>query len=82
MKISYESGDLIEEVKQDIQEFGEDEKIYTMYEMIENHEFITNYDFIVEEKPLTKEEIQSYSRIEILTLKQLLKKLEEQDQIL
>lgn len=49
ISISYDSEELIEELKQDILEFGEDYPCILVYKIIEDHIFFTNYDFIIEE---------------------------------
>ena len=41
--ISYESDELIEDIKEDIEEFGEDEVCYLMYKVIDNHIIFTYY---------------------------------------
>lgn len=48
-KISFESNDLIEEIKKDIEEFGEDETCFLIYKIINNNIIFVNYDFDVEE---------------------------------
>lgn len=55
IKISYDSEELIEELKEDIKEFGEDEQCILVYKVIDNHIFFTNYDFITEEEPFNPE---------------------------
>lgn len=47
----FESSELIDEIKEDIAEFGEDHPCVLIYKVIDNHIFFTNYDFIVEEDP-------------------------------
>ncbi len=49
ISISYDSEELIEELKQDILEFGEDYPCILVYKIVEDHIFFTNYDFIIEE---------------------------------
>lgn len=85
MKYSYESEDLIDEVKEDILEFGEDEKVYVwkkVFPEYDNVQFIVNYDFIVEEQPLKLDEIAENESVEVMTLCDLLTELEEQDRII
>lgn len=51
----YESTDIINEIKADIEEFGDDYPCILIYKIINNHIFFTNYDFIVEEEPFNPE---------------------------
>lgn len=81
MKISYDSEKLINELKEDINEFGIDEKFYAMYETFDGIDFITNYDFISDIE-LTDKEKKEYSKIEIMQADELLEKLEKQNNIL
>lgn len=47
----FESSELIEELKQDIEEFGADHPCILIYRVVDNHILFINYDFIVEEEP-------------------------------
>lgn len=84
MKISYESGELIQEVQEDIAEFGPDTKVmvwlrrYPEY----NAKFIVNYDFIVDDDPIRGDELGENETLEIKTLGELLEALLEQDRII
>lgn len=51
VKLSYDSSEIIEELKEDILEFGEDNPCILVYKVIDNHIFFTNYDFITEKDP-------------------------------
>lgn len=51
----YESTDLINEIKEDIEEFGEDHPCVLIYKVVNNYILFTNYDFIVEEEPFNPE---------------------------
>lgn len=82
MKISYDSKKLIEELQNDIFEFGEDKILYAMYEKINDNVFLTNYDFICEEKPLTDKEKKEYITIKEKKAKDILEELIEQDKII
>jgi len=77
---SFDSEELIEEIKQDIEEFGEDEQCYLFYQIIDNNIIFDNYDFIVDEMPLTKEELKE--NYIITSLKNALEFLERQNEIL
>lgn len=81
MKISYESSELIEELKEDIKEFGENEVVIAFYKFISNVKIYTNYDFVVEEDPVTSDELLPDEFMEQITMKELLEKLIEQDRI-
>ena len=82
MKISYESSELIEELKEDIKEFGKDKKVIAFYKFIYDTKIYTNYDFIDEENPVTSDELLPDEQTEIITMEELLEKLEEQDKVL
>lgn len=80
--ISYDSEELIKEVKNDVVEFGENEKVYVFLKKIENGKVIlTNYDFITKEKPLSKKELQKNEYLEIWELKDVLNQLNLQNDI-
>lgn len=49
MKISYDSSDLIAELKRDIEEFG-DIKIWAISRLMEGTRIYTDYDFIMSKK--------------------------------
>ena len=80
MNISYDSEDLIEELKRDIDEFGNIE-MYAFFEKINGITFLTNYDFIVEEDKLKANEIENCV-VMVLKAKKILKILEEQNKII
>ena len=80
MKISFDSEELIDEIKNDIAEFG-DIEMYAFIDYIADNEFIVNYDFIEEEEPLTEEEISTCDRIIKLPATEILRRLEKQNEI-
>lgn len=49
MKINYDCEELIDELKKDIEEFG-DIDMYAFFEEVDGIVFLTNYDFILSEK--------------------------------
>lgn len=51
INISYNSNDLIEELKIDIEEFGEEHECILIYKVVNDNIVFTNYDFICEEEP-------------------------------
>lgn len=85
MKISFESKELISEVKQDILEFGEREIVWVWKRILPEHdnaEVIVNYDFIVEENPVKLSELEPNEKLLQLALGELLQELITQDSIL
>lgn len=55
IQLSYDSSELIEELKADIEEFGEDKPCILVYKIIDEHIFFTNYDFVCDEMPFDPE---------------------------
>lgn len=51
IKTSYDSSELIEELKADIAEFGSTHECILVYKVIDNRIIFTNYDFITDEMP-------------------------------
>lgn len=82
MNISYDSSELIAELKQDIFEFGEDKELVAFYKIINNVKIYTNYDFITEEMPIQKNELRRGEKLEKVKAKDLLKALIKQNNIL
>lgn len=81
-KISYECTDLIEELKQDIIEFGGDTIIAVWCKEYDGVIIYTNYDFIEEKMPLEKSELKDGEFIKKMTMSALLIVLEKQNEIL
>lgn len=81
MKISYECGELIEELEEDIEEFG-DFEAYAFFEKVHGVMFLTNYDFIVKEAPLKSKEFLEDTVVQIMKAKDILKILQEQNRII
>lgn len=82
IKISYECSELIEELKQDIEEFGGDTIVTVWCKENDGLIFYTNYDFIDEEEPITEKELQNEEFIKQMTMTTLLILLEEQNEII
>lgn len=82
IKISYECTDLIEELKQDIEEFGGDTIIAVWCKENEGITFYTNYDFIDDEEPITENELQDGEFLKQMTMTALLILLEEQNELM
>lgn len=49
--MSYNSDELIDELLEDIEEFGPQEKCILFYKEVNSHLIFTNYDYLVEEMP-------------------------------
>lgn len=81
MKISYECSDLIEELQEDILEFR-DIDMYAFFDKIQGYTFLTNYDFIIDEKPLQADELKDDTVVKIMKASEILKILEEQNRII
>ena len=85
MKISFDSEELINELKYDISVCGRN-KIFAVwlrkYPQFGNKEFVVNYDFITENDPIGKEEIEENERIVFMEAGILLDKLEEQNRLI
>lgn len=84
MNISFDSEELIDELKRDIEECGISKILAVWlrkYPQLGNKEFIVNYDFIVEDSPISKDEISENERIVIMEAGVLLEKLEEQNKL-
>lgn len=85
MKISFGSEELINELKHDISVCGRN-KIFAVwlkrFPQFGNKEYIINYDFIVENDPIRKDEIEENERIVLMEAGILLEKLEEQNSLI
>lgn len=85
MNISFDSTELITELKRDIEECGTS-KVFAVwlrkFPQFENKEFIVNYDFIVEDEAISKEEIGENERIVFMEAGVLLEMLEEQNRLI
>ncbi len=81
-KISYDSEELIEELKEDIREFGEDYPCWIFYKEVDGRLVFTNYDFDVEEDPIKLDELLPDEHLLKTTLGDALKLFEKQNSIL
>lgn len=81
ISVSFESGKLIREAKQDIEEFGGRGIVAVWVKDYDGAQVITNYDFIDADMPITEEEISDGEKIQEMSLEELLRRLEEQDAI-
>lgn len=80
--ISYESSELIADLKQDILEFGNDYIVAVWYKEIDGVTVDTNYDFINEDSPIDQSELQDGEKIKPMTMGALLVALEHQNSML
>lgn len=86
MKLSYESGELITELKEDIMEFG-DTDVWAISKVLEGTRFYTDYDFLNRDLAIEGEVIPSPISLEIgekkekMKASQLLRILEEQNRL-
>lgn len=81
--VSFECTKLIEELKDIISEFGPGEQLAVWvrkYPQYDNAEVLVNYDFIVEENPITKEEFLPNERMVIMSAARLLDLLKKQNE--
>lgn len=80
IQLSFDCSELIEELKEDIEEFGEDNPCILIYKIINDHVFFTNYDFICEEKPFNpKKELEEDEHYIETTFKYALEVFEAQN---
>ncbi len=79
--VSFESEDLIQEVKTDITEFGGNAIVAVWVRNYDGAKFISNYDFIDEDVPITEDEILDCEELQEMSLRELLHQLEKQDAI-
>lgn len=79
MAISFDSEELIAELKSDITEFGAEKEVNVWCRMYEGVTLYTNYDFIVAEKPITKKEVRADETIAVMKMGELLKLMEQQN---
>lgn len=82
-KISYNSDNLLLELKKDILEFGENHPCILIYKEIYGYTIFTNYDFIVDESPFDpKKELKQGEKYIETTLKYALEVFEQQNKII
>ena len=81
-KISFLCDELIEELTQDIVEFGGDTIVSVWCKDIDGTTIYTNYDFIEPNSPLKENEIKDPEHIKLMSMSALLSLLETQNEIL
>lgn len=82
MTVSYDSEDLIAEVKEDIVELGEDTQVFVWARYIEEYDtaFAVDYDFL--DATIRKDDIDEDESLGVTTLGELLTQLEKQNSIM
>lgn len=82
MLIGFECSELINELKEDIAEFGDNEEIAVWCKDYDGATIYTNYDFINPESPIEPSELKNDEYIKLMTMGELLPLLEKQNSIL
>lgn len=79
--ISFECTELIEELEEDIREFGNDLKVVVWCKKVNGAEIYTNYDFIDDDMPVGKNEIEHDEYLTEMTAGELLPLLKKQNDV-
>jgi len=80
--ISFECSKLIEELKEDIAEFGGEVFVAVWCKILSGVTVYTNYDFITDDNPVEKSELKSGEFIQPMSMTALLTLLEKQNEII
>lgn len=80
-KIRFECSELIEELREDIEEFGGKMIVAVWCRKYNGVEIYTNYDFFEEESPIEESELRDGEYIKQMTMTALLILLEKQNEI-
>ena len=82
LHISYDSEDLIAEVKEDIAELGEDTQVFVWARCVAEYDtaFAVDYDFL--DATIRKNDIDADESVGVTTLGELLTQLEKQNSIM
>lgn len=80
--VSYECSELIEELKEDIAEFGGETIVNVWCKVREGAELYVNYDFVDKDMPISESEVKEGEYIKNMTMAALLMLLEQQNSIL
>lgn len=80
--ISYECSELIEELTQDIVEFGSSKIVAVWCKDIQGTTVYTNYDYITENQPIDESELEQGEYLKEMTMGALLTALEVQNAML
>ena len=81
MFVSYDSTALINEIRADIEEFGEDKRCMIWTIIVEDTELITGYDISRDGRPIMSDEIKEGETLKQSTLGETLKQLEKQNKL-
>lgn len=83
VRVSYESDEIVEELKNDVEEFGPDHECILVYKVYGSNIIFTNYDFITEEKPFDPDkELKPGEKCIKSTLGEALQLFEDQNRII
>ena len=82
MNISFECSELIEELKEDIKEFGGDKIVTVWCKDTHGVTIYTNYDFDEEEMPIDESELEEGEYLKKMTMSALMLLLEKQNEII
>ena len=82
MLIGFECTELINELKEDIAEFGNNERIAVWCKDYKGTTIYRNYDFINPESPIEPSELKKGEYIKIMTMGELLPLLDKQNSII
>lgn len=82
MLIGFECSELINELKEDIAEFGNNKEIAVWCKDYKGATIYTNYDFINPESPIEPSEFEKGEYIKIMTMGKLLPLLNKQNSII
>lgn len=81
MKISYECSELIEELEEDIMEFGENKEVIAWCKNTNGTTIYINYDFDTDMK-ISDSEVEKDEYLIKISMGNLLEKLKKQNQVL
>ena len=79
--ISFECTELIEELEEDIREFGNDLEVVVWCKKVNGVEIYTNYDFVDDDMPVGKNEIEPDEYLTEMTAGELLPILKKQNEV-
>lgn len=82
LAVSFDSEDLIRELREDIAEFGADKLVHVWSREVEGVTLYVNYDFVVAEAPVSLGEVKPGEALSTMPMGELLPLLEQQDSIL
>lgn len=81
LAVSFDSDELIDELRADIAKFGASERVHVWSREHEGVTLYVNYDFITSENPVKMDEIALGETLSTMTMGELLKLLEQQNTI-